>query len=1083
MAQNFTSADAADYDAIKVSDIDPPSLTTADQEIADFIRSHGTSTLKERRPRPANKRERVLRALDQHYGPLVLGQFTVSRVELHLMNAQVYGKLLDIDNTNFRCPSQAFIDGLHLNPVDVESRIRSSGNVGDYTIPTLLFEIATHRSIDAGPLLAQAQDSHVQKIDRLLQAAQKLDIRDTRLPERVPDWVNKQKSKVANSMGVGLQAFGIYSGLMGITDAMKRQDHTEALISAGAVVTELGSLIIERGLVKTAEELIENSARIYQGFSRTHFGLHLSRAAGLIAGVLTLPFDIYFAIKALNDAANTTGKQALDHYVAAGMNLASAALTLILGTAALAGFASAGPLGIAAAVFLIAGAQIYSAIRQIDDITDHIELSFGESVFAFRRAINSQEPWQSIHDRYTIALAKDQHAKMFIRRAQKWLDGQLKDNVCAIVNGNIDVSLKASQVFWFEWDDQGRESIGSKDIKVPVVDGGDDAIDARKGIPVGLSGVVNGTDGKSKATLWLLGGGNDIVLGIEKKPNHFSYGTGSKYLTGGEMDDQFLFEGAVQTLKSRASSQAQSHLAGGGGNDTLVLLGQLDSRDQHAYTGFLIDLESGHMRLEGESTLEPSSPHTTLESIEHVETLAGAKNLVIGSSSDNRIVSKGNDQIFGGDGDDAIYMMGNHGSAEGQAGKDQYYIAHKSGTVIITEQAGEESLIIMDWALEAIQQWSIEETSLVVSSLCGIDGEWPERKLIIKDIYKSVGDKRLLQEQKLRFLTKDGFQLSPDFPDELEGLDKKNVDVLILSKGKRPAPMIINHLAHGMSGDKSLHYFVDRDITRTAFNISNQFLNVTSSIHIDCDSTEISAVQANYTVEVSAQHGNTYLNYRDFDLHLSFNNKTLKIQDLIANQSDTFTNIINSSYMVKGLMMKRALILTLRDGVSYRITPPLPNYVDDATKPGLKQLDGWQMLKKRAGRYLLNSPQDNSPILLPPRPQRIDFPNHLQTAVDSLEGSGSIYHVHFLADTTLRISTPGAFEKTSNASTWYIHSRDDHSGNIKFSGNKLLVGRCIVHLPEYSDNETPVEQIYVITPSGVTHAVDLIFEQVYIPAL
>ncbi|PAM81492.1 hypothetical protein CES87_25280 [Pseudomonas sp. ERMR1:02] len=524
------------------------------------------------------------------------------------MNATVHGEPLDIGNTNFRRTTQAFIDGLRLNPADVESRMWASGTVGDYTIPSLLFEIATHRSVDAPPLFNEAQTSHTQKIDRLLQAAQKLDIRDTRLPENVPGWVNKQKSKVVNSMGVGLQAFGIYSGLMGICDAIKTGNRTEAAISAGAVVTELGSLIIERGLVKTAQELIETSARIYQGFAKTRFGLYLSRAAGLIAGALTLPFDIYFAIKALNDASQTTGKQALDHYVAAGMNLTSAALTLILGTAALAGFAHAGPLGIAAAAILITGSQIYSAIRQVDDIDDYIELSVDERlVTGFLAFVNQSAP-QRIQDRYSIALTLDQHSKMLTSRARKWLDGQMKDSIEAIVNGKVDVSLKAAQVFWFEWDAQGRESTPSKEIKAPLVEDGNDTIDARNGIPSNLPGVVKGTRGESKATLWLLGGGKDTVIGVENKPNHFSYGTGSKHLTGGKKDDHFLFAGAVQTLKAPAPVKTDAHLLGGDGDDTLVFQGQLQSQDVSTHIGFEIDLESGRICLLSNIDSTPPAP-------------------------------------------------------------------------------------------------------------------------------------------------------------------------------------------------------------------------------------------------------------------------------------------------------------------------------------------------------------------------------------------------------------------------------------------------------------------------------------------
>lgn len=1078
MSEIFSAPDTTAYDTIKVSDMDPLSLATADREIADFISNTDAATPKDQPARPASKRERVLRALDQFYGPLTIGQFTVSRLELHLMNATVHGQPLDIGNTNFRRPPQAFIDGLGLNAADVESRIWASGTVGDYTIPTLLFEIATHRSPASAPLLFEAQDTHTQKIDRLLQAAQKLDIRDTRLPENVPGWVNKQKSKVVNSMGVGLQAFGIYSGLMGISDAIKRSDRTEALISVGAVVSELGSLIIERGLVKTAQELIEGGARIYQGFARTHFGLYLSRAAGLIAGVLTLPFDLYFAIKALNDASRTTGKQALDHYVAAGMNLAGAALTLILGTAALAGFAHAGPLGIAAAAILIAGSQIYSAVRQVDDIDDYIELSVDERLVTGFLAFLNQSPPQRIEDRYTLAVATDQHAKMLNHRARKWLDGQMKDSVEAIVNGKFEAGLKATQVFWFEQDAQGRDTTPSRETRLPSVEDGDDTIDARNGIPSDLSGVVKGADGESKATLWLLGGGKDNVIGVEKKPNHFSYGTGIKHLTGGEKDDHFLFEGGVQALKAPLKAQVENHLLGLPGNDTLVFQGHLESRDVTIHTGFEIDLENGRISLLSDNDAIPPKAHTMIDSIENVETLAGASNTVKGSAGANRIVSRGRDRIDAGDGDDTIYLMGGYGRVAGGAGKDQYYVAHKSGTVTITEDPLEESVIIMDWPFEGIQKWSIEDTSLVVSSRCGKDGEWPDRTLIIKDIYKTVGDKRLFQEQKLRFLTQDGFQLAPDFPGELEGVDKHTIEVLILAKGRQPAPRIINSPEYTVSSGKSSHYFIDRDLSETVlkFTIGDDALN---TFHIDCDSDELKNAQARYTVQVDTQHSNDYLTYSDFNLQLHFNHKTVSFENLVTPASNTYTNISGTSYMVKGLVLKQGLNITLRNGVSYRIAPPPRRYFDDVKNPGIKTLDGQHMLKKRTGHYLLLTPQDSRAIVLAPHPQRVEIPAHAQNTVTLLEGKGSTYHVHFHADAVLRIATPGAVTKTSNASTWHLYSRYLDPSLIKLSGKKLLIGRTIIHLPEYRNEETPVEEIFVITSSGEMYAVDLIFEQVY----
>ncbi|MHC8319722.1 calcium-binding protein [Pseudomonas sp. GB2N2] len=1079
MAQLFSSAsDDTDIDAIKISDSELRSFGTLDQEIADFIRKHPSSSLPQSPPRSASVRESALRALDQYHGPLTVGSFTVSRVELHLMSARVHGAPLDLHNSNFRRPPQSFIDGLKLNPIDVENRIWASGSVGDNPIPTLLFEIATHRSVTAPPLLEESTTVHTQKIDRLLQAAQKLDIRDVRLPENTPRWVNKQKSKVVNSMGVGLQAFGIYSGLMGICDAIKKGDRTEAAINAGAVVTELGSLIIERGLVKTAQDLIENSARLYKGFSTTRFGLFLSRAAGLIAGALTLPFDLYFAIKAINDASQTTGKAALDHYVAAGMNLTSAALTILLGSAALAGFAQAGPVGIAAAAILIAGAQIYSAVRQVDDLDDYIEFSADERLVTGFLAFLNIKPPQRIRDRHSVAFATHHHSKQLNDRARQWLDGAMKNSVEAIVNGRFEVGLKTTQVHWFEWDAEGRESTASDEIRLPALEDADDRIDASNGIPADLSGVIRGTAGESKAIVWLLGGGNDNVTGLEKKPNRFVYGTGIKQLTGGEKDDDFLFEVTGRTLKPTSPILVESHLNGGPGDDTLVFQGSLDSQAGSTRDGFEINLINGRVNLLADRAFV--AVHSRLDSVEHVETLTGASNIVTGSDKPNRIVSKGDDQIDAGGGNDKIYLMGHSAHAKGGTGKDEYYIAPKHGTVTLGERAGEESVIMLGWPFESIQEWVIEGESLVITSLCGNDGEWPDRVLVVEGIYQTEGDKRLFQDQVLHVFTQDGFRLTPDFPAELDGVGAHELDVVLLARGTRPAPQIINQAEYAVPSTKSSHYFVDRDISHSTFKFTKADDGIFCSIHVDCDSTEMSEARATYQIEITENHSNHYLNYSPLSLRLKFGDKTLILENLSGDSAQSYTNVKDTSYMIKGMRLNHDLILTMRDGVSFRIALPIPNYFDDVKSPGTKVLTGQAMLKTRNGKYLLLTPEDSRPLILEAHPQLVEFPSHPQNTVAALEGQGSTYQIKLNADTTLRISTPGASAKTGNASTWYFHSQLVDPDAITLRGNKLSIGRTLVLLPEYEDENIPIENIYVRMSAGALYTVDLVFEQVYL---
>ncbi len=138
------------------------------------------------------------------------------------------------------------------------------------------------------------------------------------------------------------------------------------------------------------------------------------------------------------------------------------------------------------------------------------------------------------------------------------------------------------------------------------------------------------------------------------------------------------------------------------------------------------------------------------------------------------------------------------------------------------------------------------------------------------------------------------------------------------------------------------------------------------------------------------------------------------------------------------------------------------------------------MLERRAGQYLLIKPEESRAIVLKTRKQRVHLPAQAQRTVTSLEGQGSVYLVYPQADSVLRISTPDAMKKMSNASTWLFHMNSVVPANIKFIGNKLLIGRTIVYLPDYPSEDIPVEQIYVISRAGVRYVVDLIFEQVYL---
>jgi hypothetical protein len=274
-----------------------------------------------------------LQDLDALFGFLHIGELSVSRVELHAMGAMINGELITSTNTYVAIPDQVFIDSLEFDPAKVEQRIKAVEARQSHIPATLLFEIATQRSTTAAPLLKESDTSTgpVQKIGSLLKSTQRLDIHKNPLPDQLPAWIDRTKSYGMSSMGVGLQAYGLYSAIVGTAEAIKKGHWDEAAINIGGGAAEIGSLIIERGLAKTGEAMIRSGAKTFEHFGRTTIGQALSRGAGLMASVLTLPFDLYTAIKSFNDAANAKGKEAQDHYFNAALSLTSAGLSTILG--------------------------------------------------------------------------------------------------------------------------------------------------------------------------------------------------------------------------------------------------------------------------------------------------------------------------------------------------------------------------------------------------------------------------------------------------------------------------------------------------------------------------------------------------------------------------------------------------------------------------------------------------------------------------------------------------------------------------------------------------------------------------------
>lgn len=1041
-------------------------------------------------------RQRQLEVVDQLYGPLHIGSVTVTRLALDALGATTNGQPLNGDNTFFRTPHRFFLNTLQFNPIDIETRIKLTTNGNDYRLPTLLFEIASERSSTAPPLLNSPPEAaseparYRSALEKLLNAAQQLNTAS--LAQRTFSWVNKAKSNVLIPTGFGLQAFGIYSGLRGLQDAIRNKNAYQTVFNGASVTAELASIGVEAAVSRQAMQMLKAGQSSLGSFAKTTFALRLGRGSGLIASVLTLPFDIVAAVDAFKAAAKTTGKDATDHYVSAALSVTSATMSVMIGAAALAGFSSAGPVGLAAGLILAVGSQIWGAIREVDEIDGYITLTVHERLRTGWFAFWTISPDDAIQERYTLAKATAEHTKRLRANALALLQGTLKDSTEAIVNGKFGVELE--QVTYNTWNWWTGERYQATRVRPRITDS-DDFIDAHDGVTADTPGAILGTAAEHKGIHWYIGGGNDTLIGPENKPNVFHYGAGVKKLTGGEKDDVFIFEGSTQHLT--ATPPAPNRLVGGAGNDTVILSGR--TRDaQEQQLGYHVDLEAGHISIIAQASQEKGPGdyrHAVLESIEHVEILEGGRNVIKGTAGPNIIKSRGNDAIEAGAGDDQIFLLGaNNRDADGGPGNDVYAIAHKPGRVSISEDGIGNSVIAMDWRADLIESWKIVGDNLVVTS--GFDADdWQLREVIIKKVYQPDDDIRHLQNNKLTFITKDGYHLVPDLPDTVEQSQPLAIEAVITQQGTPRSPIILNNQkTHRVLHDKDTSYYLSRLTVSTTLQVK-QRSDFATTVHLDYASTELTRIEAHYNVLVthSDDAGDT-VKYGECGLTVYFGAHHLVLKNLASSDERYSAQSSRTKRRAFSVLGSNHLVtLIMNDGVSYRLVQPTPDYglLLDETFIGQSSVS-WKTavslpLTATRKKYGYLPPSDKPPYYMRKRATcaLLTAPSE-QTGIEVLIGEGATYLVHLSPDMTLRLSTPGALAganpRLPHASTWELDATHLGKIEINLSSNLLQIGTTIIHIPRYGAEDL-ADRIRVITAQGVVHAVDTLFERVYVEAL
>lgn len=1026
----------------------------------------------------------TLKALDKQHGPLRIGEIEVTRVELSALGATVDGVAISPANAGMQTPDQPFLDALNFESASVEARLKSVDNPDSGIIATLFYEIACKRSTDAPPLFvshtALADGSAMQRLNQLGKAAQKLDIHRVDSFENTPGCVSKSKSYLMSGAGVGLQAFGIYSGYMGTIDAIKKGESLEAVYQGASIAAEFGSLIIEQGLTKTGQAMLRNGSTAFRRFPLTSAGKVLSRGAGLFASAITLPFDITDAVKSFNAAAASSGKQAQDHYVSGALSVTGAGISLILGVAALAGFGStAGPIGLAAAAILITGSMIYQAARVVDDIDDYIELTTHERLRSGWFAFTGQELDKEVLDRFRVSKAFSEHRKQLQASAKTLIEGAYKDFVEQVVDGSFSVELRPVKVWAHQWKAGTNQPF--KLESEPVLVENDDTISARDGVPANLPGVVHGVPG-DKGVLWRLGDGNDKVEGVRKKVNLFSYREGAKTLEGGDLDDGFYDQVTEGELNQEKTSAPASTLKGGAGSDTLAFEGTRPIAATR-HVGHDVNLQTGKVLLRSNTLGVDPLEIAQLDSIENISTLRSGTSHVTATDDANRIVANGNDDIVAGGGDDTIIIRGENCSVDGGPGDDRYYIAPTSAYATIIEDGEQPSVIELGWPMERIQRWQIIGTSLVIHSLRGIDGEDPPQTLTIKNVYRQVDGTRELRHSKLSFKTEDQYQLVPLLPALLNEPGNHAIEMLISAVGKPlAAPAIVNEGPVSISEKSAHRHYVSRIGRRVEFIATRETPSTSQVVFIDFKAEDIVDVIATYDVDKrEGVSGNSHLYYSHINLSVLLPSKVVIFKGLIqtARHSTGYTG--RNSLKVNTPYLAQDIVLVMQGGVSYRLQGFYPDYFDDAEMPGTKVRNAKDCLKLRQGNYVFSSPQVTESILLSAKPNKVEIDAKAHNGIYVLKGQSSTYDIHLVSNCIIRLSTPGALAKTADASTWNLYTasmsetirRDD----IQLISTRLQVGSASIELPDI-DDDVPVDTLSVVTTAGNIYEVSLLFEVV-----
>ncbi len=723
-----------------------PSVKPVPQSVAVAPTSRATAPI-------SDVEVRRLKALDDADGPLKIGQVSVGRVELYKIGVRSLGE--PIEKQLRTDPRGHITTGVEIDYDRLMAYMKSKSPDVGARVTTVISELSV-LSGPASPLLVSRGDGrpvpeafqkHIS--DTAKQAAALSDLERSGKPRPADLFSPPTPGKPAgatNAGGLGFQAFSTFQGLRASIDALSRGDTTAGAIGLGAVASDYVGMGTEAALNHLAKKMMSETASPILNFKASSVGKLVGKASGTAGAVISVPFDIYNAVDSFNKGKNSKGKESQDHYVNAGFSVASAATSIGLTAAFLAGAGSAGPAGLVVAGVLMAAQAIYNAVREVENIDKYTPLTGGQKfTLGFGSFLGIQTPFKFIKP-YLEGKLKGEHEERKREFHAAFLQGAGKDRFERVVFGalNVEVGEKPAKVPapWFAHFIPGvglAEGInGGVPGYEPTIDvqGANDHLRAPSGSWAGKRNTVEGEPGPGKGTLWDMGDGDDSVAGVRTKPNYFLLGAGKKLISGGEADDTVIFNadarqtlhklGFAQKAELEGSDRMLSEIWGGGGRNTLVFNGELSTSfpeggliKTYKYSGHAIDFKTRTISVNThDSKTEGVTPVANFHDFSNVSTVENGESYIVGDEADNQFVLNGKkDVVLTGKGMNVIVIKGG-ASVIGEEGSSNIYVINK-GDKEVTIKDPNDSAIKLDYSAAQISGWSVSPSGDLTVNLKG----------------------------------------------------------------------------------------------------------------------------------------------------------------------------------------------------------------------------------------------------------------------------------------------------------------------------------------------------------------------------